>query len=177
MGSVQFHAAAWCWLSCRDDNKAGSVETVATKPRPKPYIYKAMLPRQRPIVQPNVGIKVNRTKYTVSQKMTLMLHTITSLYINRFYWPTVLSVVPLAQCLVCLSVVVCDILYCGETVRPSEKVSEGVNRKPGSKVHFLGSPPYFYFRFRRYGHRDVRFLPYVLWRNGVCEPKTVWRSE
>ena len=32
---------------------------------------------------------------------------------------------------VCLSV--CDVLYCGETVRPSEKVSEGVNRKPGSK--------------------------------------------
>ena len=28
---------------------------------------------------------------------------------------------------VCLSV--CNVLYCGETVRPSEKVSEGVNRK------------------------------------------------
>ena len=28
---------------------------------------------------------------------------------------------------------VCNVLYCGETVRPSEKVSEGVNRKPGSK--------------------------------------------
>ena len=57
---------------------------------------------------------------------------------------------------VCLSVV-CDVLYCGETVRPSEKVSEGVNRKPGSKSLFFGSPPYFYFRFRRYGHRDGRF--------------------
>ena len=34
--------------------------------------------------------------------------------------------------------VVCDVLYSGETVRPSEKVSEGVNRKPGSKVHFWG---------------------------------------
>jgi len=33
---------------------------------------------------------------------------------------------------VCLSVV-CDVLYCGKTVRPSQKVSEGVNRKPGSK--------------------------------------------
>jgi len=32
---------------------------------------------------------------------------------------------------VCMSV--CSVLYCGETVRPSEKVSEGVNRKPGSK--------------------------------------------
>ena len=32
-----------------------------------------------------------------------------------------------------LSSVVCDVLYCGKTVRPSQKVSEGVNRKPGSK--------------------------------------------
>ena len=39
---------------------------------------------------------------------------------------------------VCLSSVVCNVLYCGKTVRPSEKVSEGVNRKPGQKVHFLG---------------------------------------
>ena len=52
---------------------------------------------------------------------------------------------------------VCNVLYCGKTVRPSEKVSEGVNRKPGSKSSFFGSPPYFYFRFRRYGHRDGRF--------------------
>jgi len=58
---------------------------------------------------------------------------------------------------VCLSVVVCDVLYCGETVHPSEKVSEGVNRKPGSKTSFLGSPPYFYFRFRHYSYRDGRF--------------------
>ena len=28
---------------------------------------------------------------------------------------------------------VCDVLYCGKTVRPSEKLSEGMNRKPGSK--------------------------------------------
>ena len=52
---------------------------------------------------------------------------------------------------------VCNVLYCGKTVHPSEKVSEGVNRKPGSKSSFFGSPPYFYFRFRRYGHRDGRF--------------------
>ena len=56
---------------------------------------------------------------------------------------------------VCLSV--CNVLYCGKMVRPSEKVSEGVNRKPGSKSSFLGSPPYFYFRFHRYGHQDGRF--------------------
>jgi len=52
---------------------------------------------------------------------------------------------------------VCNVLYCGETVRPSEKVSEGLNRKPGSKSSFLRSPPYFYFQFRRYGHQDGRF--------------------
>jgi len=56
---------------------------------------------------------------------------------------------------VCLSV--CDVLYCGKAVRLSEKVSEGVNRKPGSKSSIFGSPPYFYFRFRRYGHRDGHF--------------------
>ena len=33
---------------------------------------------------------------------------------------------------------VCDVLYCGEMVRPSEKVSEEVNRKPGQKVDFWG---------------------------------------
>jgi len=78
------------------------------------------------------------------------------------FWSTVLSIEPLVHCVVCLSVcsvsvVVCNVLYCGETVRPSEKVSEGVNRKPGSKSSFFGLPPYFYFRFRRYGHRDGRF--------------------
>ena len=77
------------------------------------------------------------------------------------FWPTVLSVEPLVQCLVCLSSVrrlsICNVLYCGKTVRPSQKVSEGVNRKPGSKSLFFGSPPYFYFRFRCYGHRDGRF--------------------
>jgi len=32
-----------------------------------------------------------------------------------------------------------------------------VNRKPGSKSWFFGLPPYFYFRFRLYGHQDGRF--------------------
>jgi len=75
---------------------------------------------------------------------------------NFDFWPTVLSVVPLVQCVVCLSSV-CDVLYCGKTVRPSQKVSEGVNRKPGLKSSFFGSPPYFYFRFRLYSNRDGRF--------------------
>ena len=34
---------------------------------------------------------------------------------------------------VCRLSSVCNVLYCGKTARPSEKVSEGVNRKPGSK--------------------------------------------
>jgi len=46
---------------------------------------------------------------------------------------TVLLVAPLVHCVVCLSSVVCDVLYCGKTVHPREKLSEGVNRKPGSK--------------------------------------------
>ena len=59
--------------------------------------------------------------------------------------------------LVCRLSVICDVLYCGKTVRPSEKLPEGVNRKPGSKSWFFRSPPYFYFRFRCYVHRDGRF--------------------
>jgi len=31
------------------------------------------------------------------------------------FWPTVLSVMPLVQCVICLSVI-CDVLYCGEMV-------------------------------------------------------------
>jgi len=53
---------------------------------------------------------------------------------------------------------VCDVLYCGKTVRRSEKLSEGVNRKPGSKSWFFESPPYFYFRFDLYGHWDCHFM-------------------
>jgi len=41
------------------------------------------------------------------------------------FWPTVQSVAPLVHCVVCLFSVVCDVLYCGETVRPSQKLSEG----------------------------------------------------
>ena len=57
------------------------------------------------------------------------------------HWLTVLSVEPLAHSVVCLSVclssVVCDVLYCGKTARPSQKLSEEVNRKPGSKSWFF----------------------------------------
>jgi len=54
-----------------------------------------------------------------------------------YFWPTVLSVEPLVHCVVCLSSI-CNVLYCCETVRPSEKLSEGVNKKPGSKSLFWG---------------------------------------
>jgi len=61
------------------------------------------------------------------------------------FWPTVLSVEPMVQYVVCLSfclsvvcLSVCNVLYCGKTVRPSQKVSERVNRKPGSKSSFFG---------------------------------------
>ena len=38
-------------------------------------------------------------------------------------------VAPLAQCVVCRLSSVCDVFtYCGETVRLSEKLSEGANR-------------------------------------------------
>ena len=100
---------------------------------------------------------VYRASYMVGQKLFRVLvgkfNTLTT------FWPTVLSVEHMVQYVVCPSVCpsVCNVLYCGKTVRPSQKLSEGVNRKPGSKSSFLGSPPYFYFRFRRYGHCDGRF--------------------
>ena len=76
------------------------------------------------------------------------------------FWPTVLSVVPLAHCVVCLSICrlssVCEVLYCGETVRPSWKRLKEWIGNWGQKL-ILGSPLYFYFRFHRYGHRDGRF--------------------
>jgi len=52
---------------------------------------------------------------------------------------------------------VCDVLYYGETVRYSEKLSEGANRKPGSKSLFFRSLPLCYFRFRLYSHRKGCF--------------------
>jgi len=91
---------------------------------------------------------------------SLSLPAVNSDWFHLPGWPTVLSVEPLVHCVICLSVIclsVCNILYCGKTVRHSEKLSEGVNRKPGSKKLIFGSPPYFYSRFRHYGHREGRF--------------------
>ena len=52
-------------------------------------------------------------------------------YYRSSLWYSVSSVV-------CLSSSVCDVLYCDKMVLPSQKVSEGVNRKPGSKSSFFG---------------------------------------
>jgi len=78
------------------------------------------------------------------------------------FWPTVLSVGHLAHCVVCLSVClsVCDVLYCDETVRPSYKVSEGVNRKPGSKSWFFWVAAIFLLPVSPLRPPRRPFLPY-----------------
>jgi len=78
------------------------------------------------------------------------------------FWPTVLSVVPLARCVVC-RLSVCRRLWRfvlwrngTSTVLAKNCLKEWIGNQ-GQKVDFFGSLPYFYFRFRRYGHRDGRF--------------------
>ena len=47
--------------------------------------------------------------------------SLASVNLDWFYlpgWPTVLLVMPLVQCVICC-LSVCNVLYCGETVRPS----------------------------------------------------------
>ena len=83
----------------------------------------------------------------------ILFHFVGRPYYRSSLWYSISSVYRLS--VRCLSI--CNVLYCGEMVRPSEKVSEGANRKPGSKSSFFGSPTYFYFQFRLYGHRDGRF--------------------
>ena len=76
------------------------------------------------------------------------------------FWPTVLSVAPLAHCVVCLSsVCLSSVTFCivaKRYVLAKNCLKERIGNQ-GQKVCFFGSPPYFYFRFRRYGHRDGRF--------------------
>jgi len=86
---------------------------------------------------------------------------------NQFedaFWPTVLSVVPLARCVVCLSVVfrlsVCrlSVTFCivaKRYVLAKNCLKEWKENR--SKSWFFGSPQYFYFRFQLYGHGDGRF--------------------
>jgi len=55
---------------------------------------------------------------------------------------------------------VCNVLYCGETVRPSEKVSEGVNRKSGSKSSFFWVVAIFLLPISPLRPQRRPFLPY-----------------
>ena len=75
------------------------------------------------------------------------------------FWPTVLSVEPMVQCVVC-RLSVCDVLYCGKMVRPSQKVSEGVNRKPGSKSSFFWVDAIFLLPVSPLRPPRRPFLPY-----------------
>ena len=107
---------------------------------------------------PRTASAKNATTSVHSTSVTLLPHSKDYVLFGRPYYRSCLwhDVSSICLSVVCLSSV-CDVLYCGETVRPSEKVSVGVNRKPGSKSSFFGSPPYFHFRFSHYGHRDGRF--------------------
>ena len=63
----------------------------------------------------------------ISRTVIVVLRVLISDLQHYPFWPTVLSIEPLVHCVVCLSVclsVLCDVLYCGETVRPSEKLKE-----------------------------------------------------
>ena len=62
------------------------------------------------------------------KKQHTMLLSISLLNIDRFLADRTIG---RAYGTVCRLSVVRDVLYCGKTVRPSEKVSEGVNRKLG----------------------------------------------
>jgi len=75
------------------------------------------------------------------------------------FWSTVLSVVPLAQCVVCLSSICLSVTFsivAKRHVLAKNCLKEQIGNW-GQKVDFLGSLPYFYFRFRLYGHQDGRF--------------------
>ena len=79
---------------------------------------------------------------------------------NGCFWPTVLSVEPMVQYVVCLSVVrrpsVTFCIVAKRCVLAKKCLKEWIGNQ-GQKVHFFWSSPYFYFRFRRYGHQDGRF--------------------
>ena len=94
----------------------------------------------------------------------LLLHgcLILKLLFGRPYYRSSLWYTMSSVCLSVCRLSVCDVLYCGKTVRPSEKVSEGVNRKPGSKSSFLGSPPYFYFGFAATANKTAVFALFLL---------------
>ena len=57
---------------------------------------------------------------------------------------------------VCLSSSVTFCIVAKRYVLAKKCLKEWIGNQ-GQKVHFFGSPPYFYFQFCRYGHRDGRF--------------------
>jgi len=73
-----------------------------------------------------------------------------------YFWLTILSVVPLAHCVVSLSSV-CRLF---SVVCPSEKVSEGVNRKQGSKSSFFWVAAIFLLPVSPLRPPRRPFLPY-----------------
>ena len=66
---------------------------------------------------------IAKHKAEVERDQLIIVHLLADRTIGRAYGTV-------CRLSVCLSV--CDVLYCGKTVRPSQKLSEGVNRKPGS---------------------------------------------
>jgi len=80
--------------------------------------------------------------------------------ISYHFWPTVLSVEPMVHCVVCLSVV------CPSSVTFCIVAKRYVLAKKCLK-EWIGNQGQKVLRFWLYGHRDSRFLPYVLWRNGT----------
>ena len=76
------------------------------------------------------------------------------------FWPTVLSGVPLVQCIVCrLSVCLSSVTFCivaKQYVLDKNCLKEWIGNQ-GQRVEFFGSSTYFYFWCRLYGHRDGCF--------------------
>ena len=86
------------------------------------------------------------------------------------FWPTVLSVEPMVQCVVCLSLTFC--IVAKRCVLAKNCLKEWIGNQ-GQK--FFRSPPYFYFRFRRYGHWDGRFcLIFCLYSQAVGNRWSKW---
>ena len=79
--------------------------------------------------------------------------------ISSHFWLTILSVVPLAWCVVCLSVICVSVTFCivaKQYVLAKKCLKKWIGNQ-GQKVDFFWSPAYFYFRFRLYGHRNGCF--------------------
>ena len=162
---------------CSDHNvwlmKAKSdVDAVRTRQRPIKYMKRQVNRRQ----QTSTPVQILLTAWdklgprvSVPNKIPvlLVLRYVTILLADRTIGRAFGTVCRLSS--VCLSVCLSSVTFCIVAKRCilAKKLSEGVNRKLGSKSWFFGSPPYFYFRFRCYGPLDGRFLPYVLWLNGT----------